>query len=606
MMKKAILMFQVVDLLFLSSFQKNKDIVNPDFQNIERLEAFIPYYDILPTYMHSNYMDRGEYYIGRKGSMLKGKERGDMLVPLKRNSNLAFAIRFKEDPYDFPNNEQYLALGYKLVLVDLDGSEIIHQRYKRVDKLRDLFSAYSYDCEHFDKWEDDYVMILDQYCKSIVVRFPLYKGQLIRDFSFLYGDLPQEVERASLIEFWEPLSETLNQQFPEECYIDEYDDTYEYDSKTDLKTYHFKSEYGSYYSIDYIRNLFICKDDRGKRLDIQIIDEDRYFKIGNKAKIGTSFDVYLLSEDNRGNKEEIKLIFTVVDEKAPNIIPINKDIKASYKTDLSDRSFIEENFAIADNSLQDVKYEIRDDSNKVVSTLPLGMHDLKLYVEDIYQNNRYYPFSVEIIDDISPIINCRVDEINLSTDIRYSIDDLTSFFYCEDEIDGKISLEVVLDEYSGNEDVEGDYRFIIEGKDGYDNKSQRALNIIVRGYNKPVFYTKSTFITVLYGMMPSFDQLVSSFIRQEILPDKNYIGYEVLSGEGIKDDLDIGLHNMTISFLADDETEEILDLTIDVVTRSEMMLEKESKENFFDKIVSFLKSIFDKVIDFFKSLFHIN
>ena len=69
---------------------------------------------------------------------------------------------------------------------------------------------------------------------------------------------------------------------------------------------------------------------------------------------------------------------------------------------------------------------------------------------------------------------------------------------------------------------------------------------------------------------PLAQQSVQSLIRQEVIPNRNYVKWTILQGENIDENLSLGIHEFSLLLESDDNEAERVELTLNIVNESEM------------------------------------
>ncbi len=555
----------------------------------------------LPTGFYGNMSQRGEIEIGNKAGEEYGKVLPDMYFSEMEDNKevtLLFCICFKNDPIKFSENTDNLMLGMEMCLVNSDGTLLEKSTKKKARRLSDLFidgetsARGTISGDVFRTVESIF-----HKSKSIIISFNLKKGQKIRYLRYLYGDMPEEIANVSLVRA--QVNEDDLAVIPytgNACYTDDY--------SVNIGTnpiYNLNSQYGSVYSVDYLTNAFLAKDrydGTEKHPDI-IEDPDDYFTKGKNAVLGSVFTVRFGSEDSQGNRSYITFNFVVVDMKGPTLSYLNKkEITASYKTDFNSSEFINQYFCVSDNYDDEVTTHLYLDSGEELPKDKIGFYSCVLKANDSSGNISELPFELTLIDDVAPVITVSVDEMNLTPFSNYSQEKILGMFIATDDIDGSTPLTIVEDTYTKNRDKVGDYIFTVSSKDRYGNTSTKTINIRVQDSEGPVFYAKKSFITASKDNIPTIETIISSLIRQEVIANRNYVKWTILQGENIDNSLSIGTHEFSLLLEADDNECERVELTLNVVSETDIK-SMEEKLSFFQKIAKWFSDLWKKIVAFF-------
>lgn len=571
----------------------------------------------LPPGFHGNYPDEGIYEIGGHA----GDRRENELPPLQVSEGdclTMVSIMFEQSLLQFPLNQRMMRLGYEVEILK-SGGEVFHHQYKeRADRLSELFQRK----ENSDIWRttgDDagfeQGLNFAAYAPShaLYLSFWLRKGDKLRYLRFYYGDLPMKVVNASISYMTNPVSQGIESKYHgNDCTSGTF--TKRVDSTL---VYHMNVQIGKRLSKQFLLSKFLAKDvyDGDEKQIDAIEDPKGYFLHGELAKTGEVFPISLIVKDKQGNESRLRLKLHIVDTEGPSIEMIQtSSISASYQTDLASKEFVGRYFDVSDNSGDPLTYQVLQESGNEIPKLTIGSFPAKLIATDASSNCSELPFSLTLIDDVPPDIQSEAGEINLSPDKAVSSDYLLSLFKARDEIDGDVSLAIEKNTYSANAREIGSYQFAVRCQDHAGNEAHAEMTINVADTEGPVFYAKEKFMTVLEGKIPSLEEIVTSLVRQKVVPDRNYVSCKVIQGEEIGNQLSLGEHRFTLSLVADDESNEEVDLVLNVVKESEIKtfdsaIEEEAtptdpaKMSFWDKVVAWFKNIFRQIADFFRNLF---
>lgn len=555
----------------------------------------------LPTGYYGNDPQIGMVEIGGKAGDPYAQSLPDMyFTELNSNAPTSFylIVSFKTSPLLFPENKEQKMLGLEMGIVDSDGtlSEKSTLRFSR--RLSDNFK----ESEKFAIGLNDAkvfqtVESVFKSSKSIIVSFQLKRGQKIRYFRYVYGDVPVEINNACLC-----LASANEDELAFLKYEggDCQDALYTENIGTNPE-YHLKSQYGSVYSIDYLKNAFIAKDrydGTEKHPDI-IEDPDDYFNSGMVAAIGTTFQVRFGSEDSQGNRSYITFHFTVVDEKGPTLSLLDdNEVITSYTTDFTSSAFFDAYFSIGDNCDPNPERHITLADDQAIPEKRIGTFPCSLHATDASGNRSVLSFTMTMIDDVAPVLTAGVDEINLTPFSNFNREKLLGMFTAMDEIDGVTPITIVEDTYTENRDKVGNYVFKVKTEDKSGNATSKTLTIRVQDTEGPVFYAKKSFITASKDNIPSVENIISSLIRQEVIPDKNYVKWTIIQGEEINSNLSLGLHEFSLLLETDEAETERVDITMNVVEKE--LISQDTKElSLWEKICLFFERLWKKIVSFF-------
>lgn len=551
--------------------------------------------NILPTGFYGNHPDTGVFEIGNKGGDPFAETLPTMLLGSSGRYNIF--IQTKETISALSDATTLGKVGYELAFDTPDGEikDTIISNDVRLDSFLD-FVEVSGDFSSPTRGDSSLSSFL-RYTASIKtysISFNYQAGWRLKYFRLYYSNKPFNLNNVGISYQNTTLENMVNTYYNgEDCSYRNY--------TTNVGTnpvYRLNSQYGTVYSKDYLINSFIARDSSdGSYIRPTLEDPDNYFNEGAYASLGKEFTVYLTAEDNYGNESKITLIMTIVDTKAPTIIPINSDITVSYKTDFNSDNFLNEHFIFKDNYDFSPTFSITLENGQQVPENQIGKFECVLTAEDSSGNKARKPFTMTLIDDVAPIISTEQEDINLNVENILSEDKIISFFSAYDEIDGNIDLEVIENTYKGHEKIIGEYRVTVQAEDRSGNTSRKTIYISVKDSQGPTFYAKESFLTVTEGEIPSLEEVTESLVRQGIIPNQIYKTKEIIEGQGLTEDLPIGLHQMKLRLVSDNDEEYLINLSIKVVEKGE--ISSPVKMTFWQRFCQFWIDLWNKIVAFF-------
>lgn len=573
--------------------------------------------NVLPPGFHGNYPDEGSYEIGGHAGDSK-----DIEVPLLSTTSgeqyVMASISFETSLMQFDLNTRVKRLGYEIEIIKEDGSKVHHLYRDTADRINDLFYSVNqvYGSANNDQEGEAKGYKFKAYYPSnaLYLLFWLRKGERLHYVRFFYADLPMKVKNASLSYLTNPITDGIEGLYQgNDCSLSMYSRQVD----TSL-VYKMNVQVGKKLSKSYLCSKFLAKDIfDGTNQHIDTIEDiDGYFTTGEDAVLGAIYHVNLIAKDTTGNKTTLQLELHVVDTEGPLILAKESDvIKVSYETDFNSQDFVSQYFDVTDNAMGVLDYQIKLADNTDLPLNSIGDFKAKFIALDTSNNQSEYLFDLSLFDDVPPVIETQADEINLSPTKIVSSDYLKSLFKAYDAIDGEVDLQVTENTYSSNARKIGTYKYSVYCKDNSGNSTGKTLTINVADTEGPVFYAKENFMTVLEGEIPSLEEIVTSLVRRQVIEDKNYVSIKVEEGEEITNELTLGEHHFSLLLTADDQSEQRVDLTLNVVkketiqTNTEEALQEEEievngKMTWWQRIVAWFKMIFAKIKAFFHKLFH--
>ena len=362
------------------------------------------------------------------------------------------------------------------------------------------------------------------------------------------------------------------------------------------------SQYGRIYSPNYLSNCFISYDGKSNTYFYpdEFEDEQGYFENGDKASLGSKYIIFLNAYNVNNEKSTITFNIKIVDTLPPTIKKIDTvdEITCSYKTNFDDPTFINKYFSIIDNYSSDIQMNILDENNnKITSTV--SKIKAKIVAYDHFKNKSEFPFSLNLIDDISPIISKEYFFLSLNENFTLDSEEILNLFSAYDEIDKDTRIKLFSDTYSNNKEKEGLYIFTVITSDKSSNISKDSIEIEVKR-NGPVFYANENYLKILDSKNLNDTDLINLLIKNGQIPDEEYLSISNNLNTNLQD-LEVGKYD--INFTLVDKNGQIIEAKMIVeIINSEIGENKEL--SFFEKVSRWFDNLFKTIGDFFKNLFH--
>jgi len=566
------------------------------------ISAYIKDRNCLPLGYWGNYPDSGIAEIGnRAGDPSKAK-----LPSLTGFDNVRYALGFNfENSFkNFAMANNMYRLGYVLSITTNSETLVMDQTFN-VDNWSYLLSPSSngiYVQSFADVNNEIHpVFSYDPSYNTLLLAFNMKQGYKLDYFRLYYSDIPDKLTNAFIGPMDAPITDTFKATFKgSDCSAKEY--------LTDMGSspvFNLDSQIGTIYSKDYLLNSLVYRDENdGETIHVsKIEDPDNYFLKGKNSPIGTKFVVKILASDKTGNTSIATFNFTIVDTRGPNVFLKNhtNSLSASYASDFNSDDFIKNNFVITDNSKQIVSSKIESVDGNPIDIKQVGQIEARLKATDVNNNETLFLFTLDLFDDVLPIITSKANEISLSPTESMTKDSLLAFFSASDAIDGDLEVKLVSDTYSSHCKEIGNYEFKVSATDSSGNKAEKAIKILVSDTKGPIFFAKESFLTVVKGEVPSLTQITESLIRQEVIPDKQYSDFYITEGEELTNNLEVGLHNMKLALV--DENDEVMEvgLTMKVIEKDDAKLTQTEgeKKSWWDNFLAWLISIWEAIVSFF-------
>lgn len=209
------------------------------------------------------------------------------------------------------------------------------------------------------------------------------------------------------------------------------------------------------------------------------------------GKTGT-FNIVISATDTYGQTAQATLICDVRDYAAPSITQKVTEIHYDYGTLLTEAKLLE-NFELSDNMGTEglstkFVYPSGFDINKA---LVFGKYALTLEVTDAFNNKTTKAFTLNVVDNVAPVISKKSGQIGDKIKISYSsinkntINTILGYYSASDAIDG--TCEIYLKEGKIPSEMAGDFTLKIAAKDKSGNEAVYTVNCEIVADLPPVF-----------------------------------------------------------------------------------------------------------------------
>lgn len=254
--------------------------------------------------------------------------------------------------------------------------------------------------------------------------------------------------------------------------------------------------------LDEIVGELDVSDNYDSTVEIEII-QDEYS--GNETQIGTYFaDVKLM--DSSYNELFVTLTIVVSDNASP-VFEGPVDVTISYTEFLSIEE-IKQMFVIVDNyeelSIGDIVVIVNQyESNYSVP----GLYLVELEIQDSSGNIATHIIEIQVIDDVAPILYIDQHIVVVESGSTFGMEDMLKLLRLVDDFEEEeYQIDILQDEYKGNETVPGNYIYKVQLTDKEGNKAIREFNITVQQEDEtinltiPLIYT-SIGIVMIVGVV---------------------------------------------------------------------------------------------------------
>lgn len=307
-----------------------------------------------------------------------------------------------------------------------------------------------------------------------------------------------------------------------------------------------------------------------------------------KRILNKPLKIVFKASDSFNNYSTITFNITIVDNSPPIIIQLNENIKYSYKAIINKENILS-NFSIKDDYSYKVDTSITGiDLNK---TNKLGKYNITIKSIDFSNNISTFDSTIEIVDDIPPIID-GPSYINANVNELLNEEEILKQFNVTDDIDKNPTLKIIENEYKNNYQNVGEYTLTLQANDSNNNETKKTIQINVVDDDGPIFYLNKTQLTMYEGDKINTTSLIKNLIKFNILSNKNYVDIAYTSSS-IQENISLpyGEHQLLLTCKSDDNQIQYITLNINVISKAK---NNNIFLNIINKIIEFFHSILKK------------
>lgn len=223
-------------------------------------------------------------------------------------------------------------------------------------------------------------------------------------------------------------------------------------------------------------------------LDVPVTKVSSDYVVG---KTGT-FNIVISATDTYGQTAQATLICDVRDYVVPVITQKVTDIHYDYGTLLTEAKLLE-NFELSDNMGTEglITKFVYPSGFDISNALVFGKYALTLEVSDAFGNKATKAFTLNVVDNVAPVISKKSGQIGDKIKIAYStigkntINTILNYYIANDAIDG--DCDIYLKEGKIPAEMAGDFTLKIAAKDKSGNEALYTVNCEIVADLPPVF-----------------------------------------------------------------------------------------------------------------------
>lgn len=306
------------------------------------------------------------------------------------------------------------------------------------------------------------------------------------------------------------------------------------------------------------------------------------------GKTGT-FNIVISATDSYGQTAQATLICDVRDYASPVITQKVSDIHYDYGTLLTEAKLLE-NFELSDNMGTEglttkFVYPTGFDINKA---LVFGKYALTLEVSDAFGNKTTKAFTLNVVDNVAPVISKKSGQIGDKIKISYSsinkntINTILGYYSANDAIDG--ACDIYLKEGKIPSEMAGDFTLKIAAKDKSGNEAVYTVNCEIVADLPPVFILSDKLVNATVSNPLDLTDLQN--IVQKAILRKSVRGLQINAAGYLATPDKVGSYPVSYTYYDDNNEAQSGAFTLDVTDDTKPV---ESKSNWF---VDAFKSVF--------------
>ncbi len=314
-------------------------------------------------------------------------------------------------------------------------------------------------------------------------------------------------------------------------------------------------------------------------------------KVSSDYVIGQTgtFNIVISATDSYGQTAQATLICDVRDYAVPVITQKVSDIHYDYGTLLTEAKLLE-NFELSDNMGTEgltTKF-VYPTGFDISNALVFGKYALTLEVSDAFGNKATKAFTLNVVDNVAPVISKKSGQIGDKIKISYSsinkntINTILNYYSANDAIDG--ACDVYLKEGKIPSEMAGDFTLKIAAKDKSGNEAVYTVNCEIVADLPPVFILSDKLVNATVSNPLDLTDLQN--IVQKAILRKSVRGLQVNAAGYLSNPDKVGSYPVSYSYYDDNNEAQSGAFTLEVTDDTKPV---ETKSNWF---VDSFKAVF--------------
>lgn len=296
------------------------------------------------------------------------------------------------------------------------------------------------------------------------------------------------------------------------------------------------------------------------------------------GKTGT-FNIVISATDTYGQTAQATLICDVRDYAVPTITQKNSEIKYDYGTLLTEVKLLE-NFELSDNMGTEgltTKF-VYPTGFDISNALVFGKYALTLEVSDAFGNKATKAFTLNVVDNVAPVISKKSGQIGDKIKISYSsinkntINTILGYYSANDAIDG--DCDIYLKEGKIPAEMAGDFTLKIAAKDKSGNEAVYTVNCEIVVDLPPVFILSDKLVNATVSNPLDLTDLQN--IVQKAILRKSVRGLQVNAAGYLATPDKVGSYPVSYSYYDDNNEAQTGAFTLEVTDDTKPVESNES------------------------------
>lgn len=306
------------------------------------------------------------------------------------------------------------------------------------------------------------------------------------------------------------------------------------------------------------------------------------------GKTGT-FNIVISATDTYGQTAQATLICDVRDYASPTITQKVTEIHYDYGTLLTEAKLLE-NFELSDNMGTEgltTKF-VYPSGFDISNALVFGKYALTLEVTDAFNNKTTKAFTLNVVDNVAPVISKKSGQIGDKIKIAYSsinkntINTILGYYSASDAIDG--ACDVYLKDGKIPSEMAGDFTLKIAAKDKSGNEAVYTVNCEIVADLPPVFILSDKLVNATVSNPLDLTDLQN--IVQKAILRKSVRGLQVNAAGYLANPDKVGSYPVSYTYYDDNNEAQSGAFTLEVTDDTKPV---ETKSNWF---VDSFKAVF--------------